>query len=264
MSTVACPLCSQPVELEAGTPGGRCAACQALVFAAPGGPTVLVAHESDEICLQMGHVLVEAGFHAVRGAHGGHVMQLLRQGPPPAAVVLDVGLDEVTTFQIIEYLHNTPELQPVKVVLVASVFSKTAYKRRPSTLYGADDYVEQHHIPDKLAQKVANLLGITQIPLVHSVGERRAVIQAAEPRHDLSGIVRVRALAHSIVADIALYHQAEFEHVVRGEGATRLEDPLNEGRRLLAEMVNPSDYDTQDPIGEAFNAFVDEMRRVTR
>ena len=46
------------------------------------------------------------------------------------------------------------------VILIASVFNKTAYKRTPHSLYGADDYVEQHHIPDMLPVKLARLIGL--------------------------------------------------------------------------------------------------------
>ena len=44
-----------------------------------------------------------------------------------------------------------------RVVLVASIYNRTGYKRRPTSLYGADDYVEQHHIPDALVGKLERL-----------------------------------------------------------------------------------------------------------
>ena len=46
------------------------------------------------------------------------------------------------------------------VVLVASVYRPTGYKRRPTRLYGADDYIEIHHLGDALSVKLRRLLGL--------------------------------------------------------------------------------------------------------
>src|SRR5205807_6370680 len=75
----------------------------------------------------------------------------------PSALVLDVALPDVHAFELVEEAHNkAPE---IRVVLVASVYNRTGYKRRPTSLYGADDYVEQHHIPDSLLVKLERLIG---------------------------------------------------------------------------------------------------------
>jgi CheY-like chemotaxis protein len=233
-----------------------------MVFCRAEGPEVVIAHESEPICQQMGVVLLRAGVRPLRAANGDQARQLLEAFCPPAAI-LDVGLGGVLAFQLIEHIRRAPSLSATKVLLVASVFKKTAYKRRPASLYGADDYVEQHHIPDMLAPKVLRLIGEPMTRVDPRVDERRAVIAATQGRADLSGSVRMRALAHSIVADIALYYQAEFEKAVRGESAD-LDSALAEGRRLLEEIVDMSSHAGADPVGEAFAAFIEELRRVAR
>lgn len=261
MNTVTCPLCQtalRPTEEAASVV--RCPVCSGMVFCDGKGPQVVIAHESEALCRQMGTVLLEVGMTPLRAADGAEVMRLL-EAFRPAAVVLDVGLSRVLTFQLVEYIRRTPALKNTKVLLVASVFKKTAYKRRPTSLYGADDYVEQHHIPDMLARKLAKLLEHDIATVDGHVEERRALIEATQARSDLGGALRVRALAHSIVADIALYHQGAFEKAVCGEQSD-LEEPLQEGRRLLAEIVeDPTAHGGSDPIGEAFSAFINEMRR---
>jgi CheY-like chemotaxis protein len=221
----------------------------------------LVAHETAELRRALGETLCGAGFTVVAASSGGQVLDLVR-GHAPQAVVLDVGLTGMTTFQILEQL-KAPGAPPIKAVLVASVFNKTAYKRRPTNLYGADDYLEQHHIQDSLARKIGAMLGfkpMTPATTVPPPPSTSAVAQAT-PRPDLRGKLRVRALAHSIVADIALYHQGEFEAIVQGQDPGALEPALAEGRRLLDEMIGPDGKTSHDPVGEAFRAFIDEMRK---
>ena len=75
----------------------------------------------------------------------------------PAALVLDVALPAVHAYEIVEEVkRRAPD---TRVVLVASIYNRTGYKRRPTSLYGADDYVEQHHIPDALLVKLERLIG---------------------------------------------------------------------------------------------------------
>jgi hypothetical protein len=41
---------------------------------------------------------------------------------------------------------------------LASIHDKTRYKREPESLYGADDYIERHHIQDELLSKIQKVL----------------------------------------------------------------------------------------------------------
>jgi CheY-like chemotaxis protein len=64
----------------------------------------------------------------------------------PDVVLLDVALPTMYGFEICERIRNTPALSGVKTILIASIYDKTRYKREPQSLYGADDYIEKHHI----------------------------------------------------------------------------------------------------------------------
>ena len=240
----------------------RCRGCQGMVFRREDGPSIVIGHESEDIAEQIALVLADSGLSPARGANGEQVLQLVQKLHPPA-IVIDVALDNIPTFKLVDVLHDDEQLSAIKVILVASVFRKTAYKRRPQSLYGAHDYVEQHHIPDRLVEKIAHLANVDIAGLQRDIAERRDALEAVEERFDLAGLLRVRALAHSIVADIALYHQTEFENAVRGE-TDGLIPALDEGRRLLAEMVGGRERDYGDPIGDAFGQFLEEMCRSSR
>lgn len=262
-SASTCPLCSKVQEIPSDGPvWARCNACQGMIFRSLEGPRVVVGHESEDISQQTGEVLLEAGFSPLRAKDGDEAVRILETHRPPAAV-LDVALGKILAFQVIHYLRNRADLRDTKVVLIASVYSKTAYKRKPQSLYGADDYVEQHHIPDKLSVKLKSLMQLGEEEAVRNAAvlERADKIREAEPRVDLEGLRRVRTVAHNIVADIALYNQSDIEKVVKTGNLDVMNSVLEEGRRLLAEMVDIRYIRDADPIMDAFQALIDGMRR---
>jgi DNA-binding response OmpR family regulator len=256
-----CPLCGVAVALESSAAWTRCASCEGMVFSPSDGPEVLVVHGSEALSEQVGRVVAAAGMRPVRAQSGQQALTLVPVRRP-RALVLDVALEGVMAFQILEWLRRSPEHAGIKVVLVASVFNKTAYKRTPSKLYGADDYVEQHHIPDRLPEKLCALLGL-QAPRAPTELQRRAVVNL-DRRLDLGGRDRVRALARQIVADIALYHQDDIALASRGQPAPGLPRALDEGRQLLADLVDPRTYAGEDPILDAFRFLISELSELVR
>jgi CheY-like chemotaxis protein len=76
----------------------------------------------------------------------------------PQVMIVDVGLTGIYGFELCERLKGDPDTRSIKIILLSSVYGLTAYKRNPVTLYGADDYIEKHHIPDKLVSKIKQLL----------------------------------------------------------------------------------------------------------
>ncbi len=249
-----CPSCGSKVVLN-GAVWGRCVVCRSMVFRETSGPAVVVAHELERVVAHVGVVAGGLGLHVLHAPSGSSAWRLL-EAKRPVAAVLDVALPEVMSFQLIERLRARPELAGMKIVLIASVFNRTAYKRRPSSLYGADDYIEQHHVHDLLPQKLRVLLRLPE-------GSWRADeldALSADERTDLIGCERVAALARSIAADIALYHAAEMSHAVQGEMTPALERALEEGKVLLVDMVGPRALCTEDPVREAFRSLVVELR----
>ncbi len=264
-STSTCPICGHQQQIPGDGPvWARCPECQGMIFRSLEGPRVVVGHESEMISQQTGEVLLESGFYPLRAKDGDEVIRIFESHQPPAAV-LDVALSKILAFQVIHYLRARPDLKDTKVVLIASVYSKTAYKRKPQSLYGADDYVEQHHIPDKLPVKLSSLLklGEAEAEAVRdeSALQRADVIREAEQREELEGLRRVRTVAHNIVADIALYNQSDIERVVQTGDIGPMAAVLQEGRRLLTEMVDIRYVRDADPIMDAFRALIKGMRR---
>jgi predicted Zn finger-like uncharacterized protein len=124
----------------------------------PSGPLVLVAHDSDVIRTTVCEVLIDSGFRVDTASNG---MEALTKATQmlPKGLVLDVGLGgSIYGFEVCERLKKSPETNGIKIILLSSVYDMRRYKRTPVSLYGADDYIEKHHIPDFLPKKMRQLI----------------------------------------------------------------------------------------------------------
>lgn len=232
---------------------------------------IVVAHEESTIRNLAAAVLRRAGYEVVAVADGDSARALLLAGPPPRGLVVDVGLTSEPFYSLCQLIGERG--LPTKVVLIASVYSRTGYKRRPTELYGADDYVEQHHIVDALVEKIGALLE-GQRPgwprpgqgedsfeeedsKVRVAGERRLRF-----RHDTHGEADdlAQRLAHLLVADLALYSAEEIAEWGRRELSVddmpeRLAQGLDEARRMFEERVPPEVAFDRDYVLEALREF---------
>ena len=157
-----------------------------------------------------------------------------------------------------------------------------AYKRSPSSLYGADDYIEKHHIPDDLVPKINRLL-VGAIPASESSSDEESrpgealpekakaeqtldyihkvnqEIQTAEDKQvsgdrEQSETERAKRLARIIVSDIALYCQERVDEGIRsGNWTELLAAEIQEARKLFLSRF-PDPHIQQAKILEA--AFV--------
>jgi CheY-like chemotaxis protein len=231
---------------------------------------VLVAHESESIREVIRHLLDGAGWGVQAVADGRAALAALAL--PPDALVLDVALPEVHAWEIVEEARK--RAPATRVVLVASVYNRTGYKRRPTSLYGADDYVEQHHIPDALVGKLERLIGppprAQTAPAEDAdTPDGRAIRDAGEQRldplvSDPQAVQRAERLAWLIVSDIALYNGDALDHADAlghdGELEARLRLDLEEGRLLFDVRVPEEVRRTRDFIGDALAQLRAERR----
>ena len=228
---------------------------------------LLVAHESDTIRQTVRRLAEDAGY-AVSSAADGEAALASALAERPDILIVDVALPRILGYEVVERLRE--RLSGMRTILVASVYNRTGYKRRPTTLYGADDYIEQHHIPDQLLIKVAKLLPPGRAPRIgppnpdegaqiRRAGEGRLRLRYSTPQE---GIERAHRLARLIVSDIALYNGAQVDAgIAEGDLESRLRDDLEEGRLLFDLRVPDEIRHDRDFIGEALSEFVAERRR---
>jgi len=255
--------------------------------------TVLVAHESPDFCASVERVLAAEPFK-VACCHDGRVALDLIEQHVPDVVLVDVALPTVYGFEICDRIRNNPAFSGVKTILLASIYDKTRYKREPMALYGADDYIEKHHIPDCLAVKISRLV-FGQSALEDSGGcpedsvgqgdvageavpdgeahvknalcedlrkDEELKTSVAAGQNEPESVVKARRLARIIVTDIALYNQKKVDEGIRnGTFYELLADDIREGRRLYVERVPEEIRQKTSCLEQAFEEFIARKKR---
>lgn len=290
---IVCPGCKTRFSLDEGKVGAegiklRCNKCRAIfkvvrkplpAAAVPPSPPVeqrlrvkiVVANESSAFCTAVKKVLAGEPFD-VHTYNDGKLAWTAIQELKPDAVLLDVALPSMYGFEVCEAVRKDPALAAVKLILIASIYDKTRYKRCPQSLYGADDYIEKHHIPDMLAtmiyRHVAGQKPVEQPATSPAEDEAKATPEQLSPqelsaqeaaRQELMQAeerdtrpfpappsapqvpeveVKAKRLARIIVSDIVLYNQARVEEGVKnGTFYDLIADDIAEGRALYERRV---------------------------
>jgi len=299
---VQCPSCAARFRLDREKLAGkrlslRCARCRApFVAELPVNAAtrdiervqVMIGHSDRDLCGTIRSVVEEAGFGGVVGHNGTEVLAAMDALRPPVAVV-DVALEGLYAFEVVDTLRRRPGLEQVKIILLSSVYNKAAYKRSPESLYGADDYIEKHHIPDDLVPKINRLLSgavpaeepvgqssvepagpqlaVQQVsPSLTSIDSINQRIQAAEQQEVTAGHLpeeeRARRLARIIVADISLYYQDRIdEGILCGNWSQLLALEIKEARRLFAERFPTAEVQRSKILESAFLDLLEKRRR---
>lgn len=306
---VSCPVCSARVRLDRGRHGGkriklRCSRCgevhQVEVPAAavkeaatmPGAVQVLVAHSDPALCAAVGEIFAPYTDISWHACHSGEEALATMERLLPQVAVVDVALPGLFAFELVEKVRQRPGLDQVKLILLSSVYNKMAYKRTPNSLYGADDYIEKHHLPTDLVPKIRDLtglnlsagpvhgtvalsgLGVAQVKsgdqeqlrrietvntLLRSAEESEIEAEAANGVQE--ALEKALRLARIIVSDIALYNQDRVEEGIRnGTFYAVLANEIEEGRKLFNERV-AADVPRRDQIlPQAFEQFIERRR----
>ncbi len=281
---VSCPNCQKQVDIDparwSSTPDGmahvECPDCKALLqLALQVGlvgkmPPVQVGHppQADRPLLQIlvavdgeatreiiRETLVNGGYEVLESSTGREALALLEKHHPPLAI-LDVGLPQMFGFEVCEIIKRRESLKTVKVILVAAIHDKDAYKREPRTLYGAEDYIERHRLQEDLLFKIEKLVdhkkpSATVERRPEKVREDKIIKPPPEPLAEKPPVTvkpsnpnmapeheAARRLARIIVSDIALYNpERAKEALQKNSFYEMLKDEIEEGRKLYNERV---------------------------
>ena len=159
---VRCPRCGNVLLVQKQSAGPDVERSLYDSVASPAGASlVLVAHDSEVVRNMISKVLKDDGF-AVDTAADGHEALRKSIAGRPQAMVIDVGLSGIYGFELCERLKGNEQTAQIKIILLSSVYDMRRYKRTPVSLYGADDYIEKHHIQDFLTIKIRNLIQLAQ------------------------------------------------------------------------------------------------------
>lgn len=125
-----------------------------------GHARVVVAHGDDHAVAIVAEAVRAAGLTPLCLAAGDVTASVHPALPgPPAALVLDVGLVAPMAFQIVDAVRAAPHASGVPIVLLSTVHHPGRYRRRPTTLHGADAVVDLPDVAAALPPVLARLVG---------------------------------------------------------------------------------------------------------
>lgn len=300
---VKCPACAARFRLDRDKLAGkrvtvRCARCRSPFkvelphesrMKAEQKIRVMIGHTDPDLCNTIRMIVEDAGYEAALGHNGDEVLAAMDAICPQVAIV-DVALAGLYAFEVVEKVRQRPGLGKVKIILLSSVYNKAAYKRSPHSLYGADDYIEKHHIPDYLILKIKRLLvdadpaadlqgkdeedkpseqltpseGASQsLDFINSVNHK---ILTAEDHEVTSEAVpereRAERLARIIVSDISLYYQDRIDDgILGGNWSDLLASEIKEARRLFSERFPSPEIQNSKILEAAFLDLLEKRRR---
>lgn len=295
---ISCPLCRTRFKFdeEKVSSSGiklRCSKCSSVFRLVAdknlreGRLSVLIAHESQDFCAAVQKVLAPEPFDIISCHDGKEALDLVKKLLPDV-VLLNVALPTLYGFQVCEGIRGDERTAGVRIILLAAIYDKTKYKRSPQSLYGADDYIEQHHIPDMLVPMIYNLASgrtVAESTASEEIAEistplfqervtgdeasrqesiRQEIKEQQEPvsSSDSESIKAARQLARSIVSDISLYRETELEEAAKtGNIDECLGVEIRDGRALFESRLSVGSFDGIDFYGEALDELIRMKRR---
>ena len=292
-----CPLCGKRVRIDAGKYSGkrikmRCGECGEFIVAEVPvrtdaaeqklllpRPLILIAHSDQALCETVGSILASHNF-PWESCHDGETALQLMDNQPPQVAIVDVALSGLFAFEVVEKVRKRPGLENVKIMLLSSVYNKMAYKRRPNTLYGADDYIEKHHIPLDLITKIHKLIesghpamtreavAPEEVPTPMEINALNARLRQAEESEsvvapsELAELAKAQRLARIIASDISLYDEAKVAEGIRcGTFFELFAVEIAEGRQHFLARIPESIPQRIAILDDAFNELIEHFRR---
>jgi response regulator RpfG family c-di-GMP phosphodiesterase len=150
-------------------------------------------------------------------------------------------------FDLCERIKGNDAWKRIKVVLIGAIFRIDRFRRDPTNLYGADDYIEEIIVKQDLRERMRKLLGL---PLVQETG--------AENNELVDMLDHARRLARIILSDIIIYNiQLVDQWILEDRFRIELAAEIQEGEEFFCSKV-PSN---RPEIPEIYHHTIDEYLR---
>jgi predicted Zn finger-like uncharacterized protein len=235
---------------------------------------VIVAHSKPEIRDLTVSLLKDDGYEVIVAADGIDFMVKALKELPFLSVV-EVALPKIYGFELCKRLKARTETKEMKFILVPAIYDKSRYRREPVSLYGADEYLEEHDLGDHLMEKVNRLRELPddskaaaahpsspasaeeprQAPRVEPAVKEVAAVPAAGTSGE--AIERAKRLARTIINDIYLYHSAKVDEAVRNNNFyTVFAAEVREGKKLYENRIPQDVRNIEDFYREAIDNFL--------
>jgi DNA-binding response OmpR family regulator len=235
---------------------------------------VLIANDDDAISDIMEEVLKGRKNLEVTKAHDGVEALKAIEDTKPHVAILDVALSKLYGFEICTLVRDNPALKDTKLILLSSIYNPASFKRTPSSLYGADDYLEKHHIYDKMIPKIERLVGgavkgamIRESPAkeapLHSkrnYAERLSAAERPVAPEDKEAHEKAKKLARLIISDIVLYNSEHIDESIKNDNFHEsIQLDIKDGIKFFKKRF-PANISAESYIKEALDEFLSKKK----
>jgi len=183
-------------------------------------PTILIIDDDAEIRYSLTRVLSPRGYRVIEAASGEQGVELVRSGPPPDLVFLDLRMGEMGGIEALQHLRAA---NPRQLVVLMTAFG-TAQTAIEAMKYGAFDYVMKPFDSAKVLALVENAL------------KTHADLQAAAPYRPTinlddyrEGVVGNSAVMQDVFKIIGQVTASDVTVMITGESGT--------GKELVARSI---------------------------
>ena len=208
-------------------------------------PRVLIADEPRAFREFLQNSLSEIGCRVTVVDDGTAVEAALREPLKPHVIFMNVVLKGTLGFVLCEQIKNSPDLAHIKLVLIGAIYRMDRFRRDPSNIYGADDYIEEIIVKQDLQERMRRLVGSQfDETTVREQGAPADVVEYA------------RRLARIILSDIVIYNKDRVdEYILSDSFQTSLADEIEEGKEYFLDKI-PSD---RPEVSEIFQQTIEEF-----
>ena len=270
-----CPKCSTVLLVKKPLPAQK---------KAPDNTKVLIAHSNPHVVNDIQTLLSKNGYQGVTASDGIDAMvKIIKE--LPFLVIIEVSLPKIYGFEVCKRLKARPETKDTKFILISSIYDKDRYKREPSSLYEADDYIEEHQIPDLLLQKINTITTKERVkekvkkpeqppvqekafqqempqPPVKEPPAKEEAPRVEEDRQAGEIIERAKRLARTIVSDIFLYNTAKAEQSIKNDSFfNEFASEIREGLKLYEHRIPQEIRSKGDFFHDTIQDFIDNKKK---
>lgn len=183
-------------------------------------PVILVIDDDAEIRYSLSRVLSSQQFQVIEAASGEQGIAVVKKGPPPDLIFLDVRMSGMSGIEALQHLRS---VNPRQLVILMTAFG-TGQTAIEAMKYGAFDYVMKPFDPEKVLSLAGKALQ-THADL-RAVGDYKPTINADDYRE---GIVGSSAVMQDVFKIIGQVTASDVTVMITGESGS--------GKELVARSI---------------------------